>query len=94
MKLTKNHKDLVKVNEEFICPNILAINCGLSDFLKTDDGELYKFSTLCHAQLTTQVLLYKMMQELSEIDDSESNGGLFDNDWHIASIRYNRNKTQ
>ena len=70
MKLTENHKELVKIDEKFICPEVATDTC-IADFFKTDNGKLYKFSSLCHGQLTTQVLLYKMLQELNMTEESD-----------------------
>ena len=70
MKLTANNKDLERVDEVLVCPKV-ATYCGLSTFLEAHDSQLYKFSTLSQAQLTTQVLLYKMMQQLDMTEKSE-----------------------
>ena len=70
MKLTEKNKDLEKVDEVLICPKVAPFS-GLSDFLKTDDSQLYKFTTLYRAQLSTQALLYKMMRQLHLTDDSD-----------------------
>ena len=81
MKLTaRNRKGLVKVNEELLCPKVVT-DSGIQDFFKTDNKNLYKFSTLCHAQLTTQALLRKMMQELNLTDDDDDD----DDDWEEES---------
>ena len=77
MKLTsRNRKGLVKVNEELLCPKV-ATHSGILDFFETNNKNLYKFSSISHAQLTTQALLRKMMQELHLTDD--------DDDWKEES---------
>ena len=68
MKLTKSERGLAQVDEDLTCPRVIRYS-GIVEFFETDDSELYKFSTLCHAQHTTQALLYKMMQQLDTTND-------------------------
>ena len=65
MKLTENKSALNEEHDDQLGCEIVADINQLRAFFETSNSSLYKFNTLCHAQHTTQVLLYKMVQDLN-----------------------------
>ena len=65
MKLTENKAGVNEEQDDQLRCEIVADIHKIWEFFETRNSTLYKFSTLCHAQHTTQVLLYKMVQDLN-----------------------------
>ena len=65
MKLTESEDGADMDQDEQLSCEIVQFKTNLDDFFGTNGCKLYKFSTLGHAQHTTQVLLYRMVQDLN-----------------------------